>query len=133
MDQLPIGEVARRSGLRPSTLRYYEHIGLLPAPERVNGRRRFDSNVLQRLAVIQFAKSAGFSIAEIRVLLEGFDPAGPPLARWSALARGKIDEIEETIRRAEAMKRILETGLRCGCLRYEDCVLFNGTSCMPTV
>jgi MerR family transcriptional regulator, redox-sensitive transcriptional activator SoxR len=125
MDDLLIGDVAKQAGVQPSALRYYESIGLLPAPRRVNGRRRFGPDVLQRLSIIQFAKTAGFSIAEIQILLEGFDPDAPPLASWSTLARAKLVEIDETIRRAEAMKSVLEAGLECGCLRYEDCVFFN--------
>lgn len=66
MDQLTIGETARRAGVRPSALRYYESVGLLDAPRRISGRRRYDSQVLNRLSVIRLAQDAGFTIAEIR-------------------------------------------------------------------
>lgn len=56
MDGLPIGEVARRTGVRTSAIRYYEAEGILPVPERVNGRRRYDSDVLRHLEVIRFAR-----------------------------------------------------------------------------
>lgn len=88
MDELSMGDVAKRAGLQASALRYYEGIGLLPVPRRVNSQRRYQPDVLQRSAVIQFAKTAGFSIAEIQILLEGFDPATPPLGGWGTLARG---------------------------------------------
>ena len=118
-----IGEVARQAGLRPSAIRYYESAGLLPAPGRVSGWRRYDQTVLTRLAVIELAQRAGFTLAEIRTLLRGFSPNVPPSARWHALARQKVPELEAVIARARAMKRLLEAGLDCGCLRLEDCAL----------
>jgi MerR family redox-sensitive transcriptional activator SoxR len=118
---LTIGAVARRSGLRASALRYYESVGLLPAPPRVNGERRYDAAVLERLAVIRMAQEAGFTIAEIRTLLHGFAPDTPPLTRWHALATRKLPEVEALIARAEGMKRILEAGLRCACPTLEEC------------
>lgn len=66
MDDLTIGEVARRAGLRPSALRYYESVGILSPPQRVSGQRRYDATALQRIALIQLAQRAGFTIAEIR-------------------------------------------------------------------
>ena len=78
MGSMSIGEVAQRAGVRPSTLRYYESIGVLPTPERENGRRRYDGEVLRkaldRLAVVRVAQQAGFTISEIRMLLDGFRP-----------------------------------------------------------
>ncbi|MCI0396685.1 MAG: MerR family transcriptional regulator [Chloroflexi bacterium] len=121
MDGMTIGEVARLVGVRTSTLRYYESIGLLPAPRRANGRRRYDSSVVQTLAVLQLAQRAGFTIAEMQTLLHGFEPDTPPAARWRVLARDKIIELDAQIERAQQMKRILEAALQCGCLRLEDC------------
>lgn len=69
MEDLSIGEVARRAGIQPSALRYYESIGLMPAPRRVSGRRRYDESAVRMLKIVQLAQSAGFSIAEIQVLL----------------------------------------------------------------
>src|SRR5918992_1339605 len=67
--QLTIGEVARRAGLQPSAIRYYEQIGLLPAPGRQSGRRRYDPAVLDRLTVIRVGQAAGLTLAEIRELV----------------------------------------------------------------
>jgi MerR family redox-sensitive transcriptional activator SoxR len=72
MEEFSIGEVAKRAGIRASAIRYYESAGVLPAPQRVNGHRRYDSEVLDRLAVIQIAQQAGFTVAEIRTLFNGF-------------------------------------------------------------
>jgi MerR family transcriptional regulator, redox-sensitive transcriptional activator SoxR len=123
MEELAIGEVARRAGIRPSALRYYESIGLMPAPKRVSGRRRYDTSTVQMLKIVQLAQQAGFTVAEIQTLLHGFTPETPPAARWDPLARKKLQELDALIERAQQMKRILETGLHCGCLRLEDCAV----------
>ncbi len=126
MEALTIGEVARRAGLRPSALRYYESIGLLPVPRRVNGRRRYDPSTVQQLTVVQFARQAGFTIAEMQTLFHGFAPETPPAARWQALAEQKLCELDQLIERAQHMRQMLLAGLRCGCLRLEDCLIVEG-------
>ena len=123
---MTIGEVARRAGVRPSALRYYESVGVLPAPRRVSGRRRYEGEVLELLAVVRIAQHAGFTMSEIRTLLHGFSADTPPSARWRTLAREKLPEVEALIERALGMKRLLERGLRCDCLRLEDCALVGG-------
>jgi len=123
MEELTIGEVARRAGIRPSALRYYESIGLLPAAKRVGGRRRYGADTVQMLKVVRLAQHAGFRVAEIQTLLHGFAPDTPPAARWQPLARQKLRELDGLIERAQQMKRLLETGLNCGCLRLEDCAI----------
>jgi MerR family redox-sensitive transcriptional activator SoxR len=129
MDELPIGEIARQAGVRTSALRYYESVGLLPAPRRVNGRRRYDADIIQRLTLIQLAQRAGFTIAEIQTLLNGFDTETPPAARWKALARQKLQQLDAQIAQAQQMKQLLQAGLECGCLRWEDCVIVDGLGC----
>jgi MerR family redox-sensitive transcriptional activator SoxR len=125
MEEMNIGEVARRAGLQPSAIRYYESAGILPAPARTNGRRRYDSSVLQRLAAIQVARQAGFSIGDMRTLFQGFAENTPLSARWQALANNKLAELDALISRAQGMKRLLEQGLTCRCLRLEDCELLG--------
>jgi MerR family redox-sensitive transcriptional activator SoxR len=130
MSDLGIGEVAARVGVRTSTLRYYESIGLLPAAERVNGRRRYDERTVQLLRVLLLAQQAGFTLNEMRTLVHGFDPDTPPAARWRVLATQKQAELDAQIARAQQMKRILQTALQCGCVRIEDCVVaLDGTGC----
>ena len=127
MESMSIGEVARNTGVRPSALRYYESVGLLPLPERANGRRRYDGEllreVLDRLAVVRVAQQAGFTISEIRTLLDGFSEDTPPSERWRILAQDKLPEVEALVERALSMKDLLERGLRCECLRLEECSL----------
>ena len=124
---MSIGELARSAGVRPSTLRYYESVGLLPLPERTNGRRRYDSEVLRevldRLAVVRVAQQAGFTISEVRTLLDGFSEDTPPSERWRVLAQDKLPEVEALVERALGMKALLERGLRCECLSLEECAL----------
>lgn len=121
MEELRIGEVAQRAGVRPSTLRYYERIGLLPHAPRVSGQRRYPPEIVQRIQMIAVAKELGFSLDEIKVLLDGLTPDSPPSERWQVIARAKLPEVERLIRQAEGMKRILNSGLECQCLTIEDC------------
>jgi len=123
MSDLAIGEVARRAGLRPSAIRYYESVDLLPEPRRVHGQRRYDPSVLDHLTFIQISQEAGFTVAEVRDLLHGA-AAGETLSdHWRTLAERKLTEVEALIVRARAMKALLEEGIRCGCLTHDDCNL----------
>jgi len=124
MANLTIGEVARLTGTATSAIRYYETIGLLPQPARVNGRRYYDASMVQRLAVIGWAQRAGFTLTEIRELFFGFVAGTHPSVRWEALARRKLAELEEQLARIRAMEDLLHEGLRCGCLTMEQCVLW---------
>lgn len=117
-----IGEVARQTGLRASAIRYYEAAGLIRPPRRVNGRRCYDADVFESLALIRLAQDAGFTVAETRGLLHGFDRATPASARWRALARRKLAQITERIEQAERMQRLLERLLRCQCESFGQCV-----------
>jgi DNA-binding transcriptional MerR regulator len=114
---LAIGEVARRAGLAPSALRYYERLGLLPVPGRTSGRRRYDEAILLRLRVIGFARECGFSLREIRQLFAG----KPYSATLRGLAHRKLDEVAQAIERFHAMRELLRSALRCQCLTLEQC------------
>jgi MerR family redox-sensitive transcriptional activator SoxR len=89
--RLTIGEVSRQAGVAATTLRYYERIGLVPAPVRLGGQRRYDDAVLARLEVIGLCKSAGFALEEIQMLFAD-DAPGRPASR--ALAEAKLAEID---------------------------------------
>ena len=119
--ELTIGEVARRAGVRPSAIRYYESVGLLPAPRRASGRRRYDEGTVRLIATLRFAQRAGFTVAEIRTLFHGFGAEVPPAVQWRKLAERKVVELEELIASARRMRQALEVAMRCGCLRVEDC------------
>ena len=119
--ELSIGEVASQTGLRPSAVRYYESAGVLPPPARVNGRRRYDPDVVRLLRTVRFAQEAGFSVAEIRPLFHGFGAHVPPAARWRKLADRKLAELDALMLRVERMRRALLVAKQCGCVRMEDC------------
>jgi MerR family redox-sensitive transcriptional activator SoxR len=120
---LRIGEVAERAGVRTSLIRYYERVGLLPAPERISGQRRYDESVLRRLAVIDVAQRAGLSLAEIGDLLEiGTDPLSD---RLQHLAAHKLPEIEALIDRAERVRGWLTLATGCDCQTVDECALFD--------
>jgi MerR family redox-sensitive transcriptional activator SoxR len=116
---MTIGELAIRSGLRPSALRYYERLGLMPAPLRHNGRRRYGPDALYRLEVVRCARACGFTLAEIRQLVRGFDTPESP--RWRTLAESKIKELEQQIERARRMMHVLRRIKRCACGTIEEC------------
>lgn len=118
---LTIGELAKQAEVQASTLRYYESMGLLSASKRVRGQRRYTADTLKRLSFIKLAQQAGFTIAEIKTLLEGFETDIPPLSQWRTLAHKKLEEVEKAIAQAQQMKFLLQEGLRCGCINYDEC------------
>ena len=118
---LTIGEVARRAGVRASALRYYEEAGLLEEPERVGGKRRYDEEVLRRLALIWGAKRAGFTLGEIRTLLHGFPAETSAAERWRTLASEKLGEVDEAIAQLRSTRDLLQEALRCECGSLDEC------------
>jgi MerR family redox-sensitive transcriptional activator SoxR len=122
---LSIGEVAKRAGVNASAIRYYERHGLLPAPARVGGKRRYEGDVEQRLEVIGLAKQAGFSLAEIKLLLEANDSGSPIHDQLHDLARRKLPEIDALIERAQAIRRWLQAADACTCDTLDACGLFE--------
>jgi len=129
MTDLSIGEVAAQAGVRTSAIRYYERIGLLPRPLRRNGRRRYDGAILERLAIVQFAKRVGFSIAEMKILLDGV-PGRPPPERWRKLAHEKVTQIDQLIADATTVHRMLLATLdqKCPKLVERERLLREGRS-----
>ncbi len=121
MKMRSIGQVAAQSGIPASTIRYYEQIGLLPAPGRVNGRRLYEESITHKLGVIRLAQQAGFTIAEIQSLLHDFPDDAPPSARWQRLAQRKLEVIEAQMRELQSRKKLLEQTLQCQCETLEDC------------
>jgi MerR family transcriptional regulator, redox-sensitive transcriptional activator SoxR len=120
----PFGEVAHKSGLRPSALRYYERVRVLPAPKRAGGQRRYDTSIFKHVRLIQAAQKAGFSIEDIKTLQNESKTGNPYSERLQALARRKLVEVEKLIADAQAMKQTLEVELACQCAMIEDCLPF---------
>lgn len=121
---LGIGEVAREACVSVSAIRFYEREGLLLEAERVGGKRRFGSDVVRRLGVIDIAKQAGFSLEEVRALLDSIDRGAPAHKELQALTARKLPEMDALIGRARAMRDWLVVASDCGCESLEDCALF---------
>src|SRR5579864_8200769 len=122
MPQLTISEVARRIRLRPSAIRYYERIGLLPPAERVSGQRRYDLTVLYRLAIIQRARQLGFTLSEIRHLFFGFRDITRASERWRTLCQRKLAELDDLMDGIKAVRGVLRKLMRkCQCDTLNQC------------
>src|SRR3954447_16796876 len=131
MSSLSIGEVARRSGKAASAIRYYEEIGLVDRPTRVGGRRRYDLDVVRRLAVIETAQRAGLTLDEIRLLLRASPADGAATEQLRAVAEQKLPELREAVERAELVRGWLEDAARCRCPTLDDCPLFDEPDRLP--
>jgi MerR family redox-sensitive transcriptional activator SoxR len=106
---LTIGELGRRAGVTTSALRYYEELGLLPAPARISGQRRYPESAATIVGVIRLNSDAGFTLAEQKALMAPGD--GTP--DWKELAQRKLAELDERIARAQAAREAIRHGLRC--------------------
>ena len=122
--ELTIGDVARKAGVATSTIRYYESIGLLPEPDRLQGQRRYRPEVLGKLAFVGVAQSAGFKLDEIEELVRGIEGPDGMRGRIRALSSEKLDEVEALLQRTKAMKGWLEVAKECGCATPAECALF---------
>jgi DNA-binding transcriptional MerR regulator len=120
MNEFDIGEVARRSGLAPSTLRYYEEKGLIRPSGRRGLKRLYAAGVLERLGLIALGRAAGFSPDEIARMLT---PDGARNARAQLLA--KADEIDRTISQLSAVRDGLRHAAACRAPSHMECPTFQ--------
>ena len=126
MDELTIGQVAARSGVTPSALRYYEQQGLVSAGRTSGGARRYPRSVLRRLAFVRAAQNVGLSLGEIREALGSLPEGRPPTARdWARLSRGWRDRLDEQIAALQRLRDGLTSCIGCGCLSLGRCSLSN--------
>ncbi len=122
MSVMTISEVARRAGVPPSTLRYYEQVGILPRPPRTSGQRRYDATVLNRLAVIERARQTGFTLGEIKQLFFGFRDDVAASDRWRRLSDKKLAELDALTERVAAMQHVLRRLQKnCRCATLDQC------------
>src|ERR1700739_3841482 len=122
MAHLTISQVARQTQLRPSAIRYYEQIGLLPPARRMSGQRRYDTTVLYRLAIIQRARQLGFTLDEIRQLFFGFRNVTRASERWRTLSRKKLAELENLMNGIKTVRRLLKKMMqKCQCETLDQC------------
>lgn len=123
---LTIGDLAARSGVAPSALRYYERLGLIRAARTGGNQRRYERAELRRVAFIRISQQVGISLEEIRTALDSLPesrtPSGADWARLSAAWRSRLDE---RIRLMTKLRADLSGCIGCGCLSLQRCKLYN--------
>jgi MerR family transcriptional regulator, redox-sensitive transcriptional activator SoxR len=125
-DELTIGELATRSGVATSALRFYEAERLITARRTDGNQRRYARATLRRVALIQAGRAAGIPLADIRIALDGL-PEGksPTKADWERLSRGWRAEVDARIEALVTLRDQLTSCIGCGCLSLRSCALFN--------
>ena len=123
-DLLTIGELARQAGVATSALRYYEELGLLPAPVRVSGQRRYPEAAVSQVGVILLLRDTGFTLAEQKALMASGRIAPD---EWQRLAKRKLAELDEQIAKARTAHEAIEHALRCPHEDLMQCPNFTGT------
>jgi len=125
-DVLTVSEVSARSGFPASALRFYEKRGLVHASRSVGGQRRYERNVLRRLAFIRAARNVGLSLDEIEAALASLpERRTPTRADWERLSRGWRTRLDEQIRALRALRDGLDSCIGCGCLSLKRCAISN--------
>jgi MerR family transcriptional regulator, redox-sensitive transcriptional activator SoxR len=123
---MTIGEVARRSGVAASALRFYEERGLIQSERAGSGHRRYPRPVLRRIAFIVFAQRIGLTLDEIATELAKLPPDRAPTRReWSRLSASWTARIDERIAELERLRVGLTECIGCGCLSLDRCALAN--------
>jgi MerR family transcriptional regulator, redox-sensitive transcriptional activator SoxR len=125
-DLLTVGQVADRSGFATSALRYYERRGLVTATRTGGGQRRYERNVLRRLAFVRAARNVGLSLDEVEQALSTL-PRGraPNRSDWTRLSRGWRGRLDEQISSLTALRDGLDSCIGCGCLSLRTCGIQN--------
>jgi MerR family redox-sensitive transcriptional activator SoxR len=124
--ELTIGEVAARSGVSASALRFYERRGLISAARSDGNQRRYERAVLRRIAFIQAGRAAGITLAEIRASLDGLPTSRTPSRKdWEHLSNRWRDDLDARIETLQALRGRLMTCIGCGCLSIDKCDLLN--------
>jgi DNA-binding transcriptional MerR regulator len=122
-ERLTIGELASRTGVATSALRYWEEIGLLPAPARNSGQRRYPPTTVRLVGEILVLRDVGYTLRELTTFLDARSRSGE---EWRELARRKITELDERIAKAQAARTALVHGLACQHDNLLDCPNYNG-------
>ena len=125
-DLLPIGELARRTGLAVSAIRFYEAKGLVQAMRTMGNQRRFLRSDIRRLSFILIAQKLGLGLVEIEAELARL-PQGrtPTLGDWQRLSRSMRTQLDARIALLNRTRRKLDECIGCGCLSLQRCALYN--------
>jgi MerR family redox-sensitive transcriptional activator SoxR len=125
-DALTIGELAARSGVAPSALRYYERLGLIRSRRTTGNQRRYERSELRRVAFIRIAQQVGVSLEEIRDALASLPESRTPnRADWARLSARWQARLQERIELLERLRDQLTGCIGCGCLSLQTCRLYN--------
>jgi MerR family redox-sensitive transcriptional activator SoxR len=123
---MTIGEVAERANVAPSALRFYEREGLVSSVRTEGGQRRYQRDVLRRVAFVRAAQRVGLTLDEIRQALHTLpDGRAPTAADWARLSRQWRPLLERRIAELERVRDRLDTCIGCGCLSLRVCHLLN--------
>ena len=123
---LSIGQMAARTGLAASAIRYYEEQGLITPFRLSSGQRRYDRADLRRLSFVMIAQDLGFPLKRIREVLAGL-PSGrtPDKSDWARISTGFKSELEDRIAQMQSLRDRLDSCIGCGCLSLKACALYN--------
>ena len=125
-DELGIGEVARRSGIAASALRYYESLGLITSSRTSGDRRRYPRAVLRRLAVVRAAQHVGLSLEQVRTAFADLPAEAAPTRRqWARMSATWRTDLDARIAELEQVRDNLASCVGCGCLSMRQCALYN--------
>jgi MerR family redox-sensitive transcriptional activator SoxR len=126
MTELTIGDLAERSGIATSAIRYYEERGLVTSRRTTGNQRRYERPMLRRLAFIRTAQRVGLSLEEIELALATLPSNRTPTkADWSRLSRGWRPRLDAQIAQLERLRDTLDSCIGCGCLSLRRCSLSN--------
>lgn len=125
-DRLSIGQLADRTGLSVSAIRYYEAEGLVTAERNAGGQRRFRRSTIRRLSFVLIAQQFGFSITQIRNQLQNLpDKRTPTKDDWARISQEFRTALDEKIETLTRLRDQLDGCIGCGCLSLEKCALYN--------
>ena len=124
--EISIGELARRTGLAHSAIRYYEDEGLVHPERTAAGQRRFLRSDIRRLSFVMIAQRLGFSLARVRELLHDLpERRTPDKSDWARISTEIRGELDERIAQLERLRDTLDGCIGCGCLSLKTCALYN--------
>ncbi|QPG04584.1 redox-sensitive transcriptional activator SoxR [Salinimonas marina] len=126
MQNMSVGQVARRTGVAVSTLHFYEQKGLIHASRNAGNQRRFGRDAIRRVSLIKAAQQLGISLEEIA---QAFAPlpdfAAPSAKQWQAMASGWQVQLDARIEKLTRLRKSLTGCIGCGCLSMANCPLYN--------
>ncbi|MFN9497882.1 MAG: redox-sensitive transcriptional activator SoxR [Erythrobacteraceae bacterium] len=125
-DLIPIGEIARRTGLSVSAIRFYEEQGLIEPVRSGGNQRRFLRSDIRRLSFILIAQKLGLALGEIKAQLATLPQGRTPNARdWEAISRAIRETLDARIAELTRTRERLDGCIGCGCLSLENCAIWN--------